>query len=98
MVEITKGSGSMEVTYSAYENFYKSAGWVLSIKDVSSVTGTEGFESEEDWDEVLKEENEKPLSQMNNTELIEKAISLGLKVNGNVSNKQLREMIKRATS
>lgn len=87
MVEIRKNDKKMEVPVSAFHNFYKGAGWELSQESyVEPVV--------DEWEEVL---SEKPLSQMNNTELIEKAISLGLTVTGNLSNKQLREMIRAAS-
>lgn len=89
MVKIVKGENKMEVTRSAFDNFYKNAGWEVLPEVVSE-------DSDDEWGEVLKE-YEKPLSQMNNTELIEKAISLGLEINGNVTNRQLREMISAAS-
>lgn len=86
MVKIRKGTRSMEVPKSAFSNFYENAGWEM---DESSSRDEEG------WDEAIDEySSEKPLSQMNNTELIEKAISLGLEIDGNLTNKQLREMIR----
>lgn len=51
--------------------------------------------SDEDWDEVLADEDvEKPLSEMNKKELLDKAASLGMDVSDQLTNKQLREAIK----
>lgn len=88
MVEIRKNEKKMEVPVSAFNNFYKSAGWELSQEEVD----------DEGWDEVLGDDfSEKPLSQMNSTELIEKAVSLGLSVGSNPTKRQLREMISAAS-
>lgn len=94
MVEIRKGDEKMEVARSAFENFYKNAGWISSARSLPNSS----VENEADeWDDaLLEDQGEKPLSQMNNTELIEKAISLGLNVGSNPTNKQLRSMIKNA--
>lgn len=89
MVRIRKGTQIMEVPKSAFYNFYENAGW--EMEETSFGTDDEG------WDEAIDEYSEKPLSQMNNTELIEKAISLGLEIDGNATNKQLREMIRGAS-
>ena len=57
-------------------------------------------ESEEDWDEVIDElkddEVEKPLSEMNKSELTAKAKEMGIKIPAGTSNKDLRELIKNA--
>lgn len=50
--------------------------------------------ADEEWEEVIAEDEvEKPLSDMNRNELIAKAESLGIEVDGK-NNKQLREAIK----
>lgn len=62
-------------------------------------TEAEVIEDDSDeWNDVLEElqdeEIEKPLSEMNKKELMEKAQSLGVNVKGLETNKQLREAIK----
>ena len=60
-----------------------------------TVDDTEEEIADEEWDEVIAEEEvEKPLSEMNRQELIEKAESLGIEVDKKANNKQLREAIK----
>lgn len=55
-------------------------------------------EAEENWDEVIDElkdeEVEKPLSEMNKSELLAKAKELGIKVPAGSSSKEIRELIK----
>lgn len=93
MITISKGTKKMEVARSAFENFYKGAGWIENVKPVPQSSS-----DDEDWDDVMEEGyGEKPLSQMNNTELIEKAVSLGLDVDANMTNKRLRELIRGAS-
>ena len=50
--------------------------------------------SDSEWDEVIDEEPEKPLSEMNREELTEKAESLGINISGLTKNAQIREKIK----
>lgn len=85
----------MEVAKSAFDNYYKNAGWIEEVKPLPKASQ----ETDEDWDDALQEEDygEKPLSQMNNTELIEKAVSLGIDVDANMTNKRLRELIRGAS-
>lgn len=62
------------------------------------VENSDSETSDDEWDEVLDEfkdeEVEKPLSEMNKSELIEKANSLGVDISNLNTNKQLREAIK----
>lgn len=92
MVSIVKGSKTLSVTRSAYDNFYKRNGWGLSEGY------SESSESGDEWDDVLNEENEKSLSEMNNAELREKAEAMGIDITGLTSNKQIRERIRSYTS
>lgn len=66
---------------------------------VETIEAEEVIEDDSDeWNDVLEElqdeEIEKPLSEMNKKELMEKAQSLGVNVKGLETNKQLREAIK----
>ncbi len=55
---------------------------------------TEDEVADEEWDEAIAEEDvEKPLSEMNRDELVAKAESLGIEVDGK-NNSQLRKAIK----
>lgn len=95
MITILKGNKKMEVAKSAFDNFYRNAGWIEEVKPLPKASQEP---EDEDWDDALEEEyGEKPLSQMNNTELIEKAVSLGLDVDANMTNKRLRELIRGAS-
>lgn len=93
------------VPASAFDNFYKGAGWTLAdeeerreeeVLDEEELVD-EGDASEEDeWADVVEDEVEKPLSEMNRSELEAKALSLGVDLTGLTSNKQYREAIKAA--
>ena len=108
-VEIKKKNKKLIVTDSAFNNFYKNAGWELSspsqaskkevVEDVKKEevenTEQELDEIEEDWDSIEDDEEvSKPISEMNNAELKEYATKLGIDISGLSSNKQLREAIK----
>ena len=108
-VEIKKKNKKSVVTDSAFNNFYKNAGWELSspsqaskkevVEDVKKEevenTEQEPDEIEEDWDSIEDDEEvSKPISEMNNAELKEYATKLGIDISGLSSNKQLREAIK----
>lgn len=87
------------VAKSAYDNYFKNAGWHIdgSVEDLSFSDEVEESSydenPEEDWDSV-DETVEKPLSEMNRAELLEKAESMGLDVSDCTNNKQMREKIK----
>ena len=67
------------------------------VEEVVEENKNENVEDEipdEVWDEVVAEEAvEKPISEMNHNELVEKAESLGITTKG-MNNKQLRDAIK----
>ena len=103
MVTIKKTLGGREkqlqVSRSAFKNFYQNAGWVLTNNATASKQAAAFDEAEsidEGWDEVLEEEEvTKPLSEMTREELVAKATALGIDTT-NASTKQLRAMIKAA--
>lgn len=115
MITIIKNGKTTKVSKSAFENFYKGAGWVEKDSDVVSVDYSnkriekikevrqqetveepvEEDESDEDWEAAMQEDDvEKPLSEMNNYELKQKAESLGIDISGLKSNKEIREAIR----
>ncbi len=113
MITITKNGKTTKVSRSAFENFYKGAGWVEMESDSVSVDYSnkrvekikevrkeesaieDEDESDEDWEAAMQEDEvEKPLSEMNNHELRNKAESMGIDVSGLKSNKELREAIR----
>lgn len=98
---VKKGKATKLVNESVYENYLKNAGWVVEGEEIKSEPiqnevpeEIEEEYSDEEWDE--DEEVEKPISEMNNEELKEKAISMGIDISSLKSNKQLREAIKAA--
>lgn len=112
MIKIKKGSKTMSVPNSAFENFYKGAGWekeddfdtvykdeepadlVESNEEPDVLLPVEEEEIEDDeWAGYEDEEIEKPLSEMTDAEIKEKAASLGISTKG-LSIKQIREKIK----
>lgn len=100
MVKITKpGRSPMTVTQSAYENFYKGAGWLsqpVSKKKGSSQSTYEPEPESDEWDEVDESfETEKSLSEMTVEELREKAASMGVDLSGVTTPKQIRDKLKR---
>jgi hypothetical protein len=96
MVKIFKGDKNLTVTKSAFDNYYKNAGWLVKQGNLVTVKGVvEESKQEDEWDGFDEEaEVEKPLSDMNRDELVEKALSLGIEIPSTVNNKQLRELIK----
>lgn len=125
IVTIEKNGKTKSVSYAAYCNFFKDAGWVVegekspsqpvaekkgkktnneveanvgeTENTVEAETNNEEDEiADEEWDEAIAEtEVEKPISEMNREELIEKAKSLGIDVS-NKNNNQIRKAIKEA--
>lgn len=102
MLRIYKGEGEgkkeLLVPVSAYENFYKGAGWTKGDV-VSEASLEEGDEDEwEGYDDGEEGEEEfiKPLSEMSRSELEAYAAKLGVDLTGLNSNKQYREAIKAA--
>lgn len=101
MIKIKKGVKVREVPKSAYNNFYKGAGWEIAEPDEETYKeenpinerNAEDKNEEDEWADYEEDEVEKPLSEMNGTELREKAESLGIDVTG-LTNKQMREKIK----
>lgn len=110
MITIAKGKKTMTVTNSAFHNFYENAGWEVkgnvkedkvvtksSKKEIEPEPVVEDEASDEDWEEAMNDEEvEKPLSEMTRAELEVKATELGIEVKKDISNKQLRELIKKA--
>lgn len=111
MVRIRKGANSLEVPDSAYENFYKAAGW---IQEVVPVPLPEGISPEEDVEVVYRSEEEEKKDEWEEAEAevpkddgVEKPLSemsreeliekaKSLGVEvGRMSNRQLREEIKK---
>lgn len=107
MVVIKKGKLTKTVTLSSFHNYYENSGWELTgenvinnrtdvneeFDDLSDV-GNEEEIPDSEWDDVMEEEVEKPLSEMNRTELEAKAASLGVDISGLTKNAQIREKIK----
>lgn len=94
MVRITKVGGiSKVVANSAYENYYKSSGW---MKEGSDVVSDEV--SDDEWEDIADEEMEKPLSEMDLDELRQKAESLGISLAGLNTPKQIRDKIRKITT
>ena len=101
MLVIKKGKSKMKVAKSAYNNFYKGAGWEIDDEVSSIVYSSEsdeklGNDSNEDdeWAGYEDEESiEKDLSEMSHAELKEKAESLGIDTTG-MNTKQLRAKLK----
>ena len=106
MIKIVRGNLVNTVSKSSFDNYFKSQGWELAGGENPPVSHIEPVEekvdleepSDEEWDDVLDElkddEVEKPISEMNKQELIAKAKSLGIDVTPEMTNKQLRELIK----
>lgn len=101
MLVIKKGKSKMKVAKSAYNNFYKGAGWEIDDEVSSVVYSSEsdeklGNDSNEDdeWAGYEDEDpTEKDLSEMSHAELKEKAESLGIDTTG-MNTKQLRAKLK----
>lgn len=112
MITIKKGNKKLIVSKSGFNEYYRNMGWEIEggekkttktskepVKEkVEPVENTEETSDDEDWSEFEDEvdDSEKPLSEMNKTELKEKAASLGIDISNDYTNNQLREMIKEA--
>lgn len=106
MIKIKKGQKVMSVPSASYDNFYKNAGW-KKVEQESETVYTDDVKGEEviipvekeeevvddEWAGYEDEEIEKPLSEMTDAELKEKAASLGIDTKG-LSAKQIRVKIK----
>lgn len=99
MIVIKKGKSKMKVAKSAYNNFYKGAGWEIDDEVSSVVYSSEPDENndsneDDEWAGYEDEESiEKDLSEMSHAELKEKAESLGIDTTG-MNTKQLRAKLK----
>ena len=99
MIVIKKGKSKMKVAKSAYNNFYKGAGWEIDDEVSSVVYSSESDENDnsnedDEWAGYEDEESiEKDLSEMSHSELKEKAESLGIDTTG-MNTKQLRAKLK----
>lgn len=101
MLVIKKGKSKMKVAKSAYNNFYKGAGWEIDDEVSSVVYSSESDEKlgndSNEYDEWAGYEDEEPiekdLSEMSHAELKEKAESLGIDTTG-MNTKQLRAKLK----
>lgn len=110
MITIAKGKKTMTVTNTAFHNFYENAGWKVegdvkenkvvnkpAKKEVEPEPVVDSEPSDEDWEDAMNDDEvEKPLSEMTRAELEVKATELGIEVKKDISNKQLRELIKKA--
>ena len=112
MITIVKGDKKLIVSKSGFDEYYKNMGWEVEggskkttkstkapvEEKVEPVENAEETSDEEDWSEFEDEvdDSEKPLSEMNKTELKEKATSLGIDISGDYTDSQLRDMIKEA--
>lgn len=97
MLKIVKDGKELKVPTSAYKNFYKNAGWLVSCEDNRDVQAS--FSEDSEWDEALAEEEQeptKPLSEMNRNELEQLAKGMGISLAGLTNTKQIREAIKAA--
>lgn len=105
MVVIKKGKLRKTVALSSFHNYYENSGWELTGESVVNNNVKEEFDdlpesveeeeiSDSEWDDVMEEEVEKPLSEMNRSELESKAASLGIDISGLTKNAQIREKIK----
>lgn len=107
MIKIKKGEKEMSVPSASYNNFYKNAGW-RKVEQETETVYTDDVKEEvevvipveeeeevidDEWAGYEDEEIEKPLSEMTDAELKEKAASLGINTKG-LSVKQIREKIK----
>lgn len=108
MIKIKKGQKVMSVPSASYDNFYKNAGWKKVEQEAETVYTDDVKEEDEEviipveeeeeviddeWANYEDEEIEKPLSEMTDAELKEKAASLGIDTKG-LSAKQIRAKIK----
>lgn len=96
MIVIEKGAKTLEVSKSAYENFYRNAGWhSVEGSDLDTATVALDDVDEDAWDKALSEEEPtKPLSEMNRAELEAEAKRQGVSLAGLSSNKQIRDALR----
>lgn len=105
MVRIKKGTKARVVSLASFHNYYKNSGWELCDEVPAKDEPVSEFEdniqesdedevSDSEWDEAMEDEVEKPLSEMNRSELEAKAASLGIDISGLTKNAQIREKIK----
>ena len=107
-VKISKNGMEKEVSVSAFENFFKNSGWEIAGGKKPATSQSKKEEkvekvveepaennSEDEWDEVLEEDDEieKPLSEMNKKELIEYAEEKGISLAGLNTVNQFRQAI-----
>lgn len=89
---ITDGQKTLSVTKGAYRSFFKE----LGFKPVTPMPVEQPEDMEPDEETMLDELYEKPLSEMDFSELKLYAESLGLNANGLKSKRELREAIRAA--
>lgn len=101
MVTIRKNGMKKIVTSAAFKNFYRNNGWTVdnngsAVKPVkkNEVVEDEETSEEDEWDEAIKEEFEKPLEDMTRKELEKKAKDLGIDLTGLGKTAQIREAIR----
>ena len=104
-VKISKNGMEKEVSISAFENFFKNSGWEIAGDKKPATSQSKKVEkvveepvennSEDEWDEVLEEDDEieKPLSEMNKKELMEYAENNGISLAGLNTVAQFRQAI-----
>nr|DAH85015.1 MAG TPA: HeH/LEM domain [Bacteriophage sp.] len=98
MIKIEKDGKELMVPKSAYNNFYKNAGWTKVGGKKQEAMQFESVDDSE-WDEALAEEEQeptKPLSEMNRSELEQLARERGISLAGLSNTKQIREAVKAA--
>lgn len=79
------GLKQTKVTETAYENFFKPAGWKKSEEENNEW---------DDWSESEGEGISKPLSEMNRQELISYAESKEIDLGGETNTKKIRDIIR----
>lgn len=104
-VKISKNGMVKEVSVSTFENFFKNSGWEIAGNKKPATSQSKKVEkvveepvennNEDEWDEVLEEDEEieKPLSEMNKKELMEYAEKNGISLAGLSTNSQFRQAI-----
>lgn len=97
---MSKNGNTVEVTQSAYDNYFKNAGWELVNKPApqpiknnkSKVEETKEIDEWSDYEDDVT----KPISEMNREELVDYANKNGIDITGLIKNNQIREAIKAA--
>ena len=107
-VKISKNGMVKEVSVSTFENFFKNSGWEIAGDEKPATSQSKKEKkvekvveepvennSEDEWDEVLEEDEEieKPLSEMTKKELIEYAENNGISLAGLNTVAQYRQAI-----